>query len=773
MATSLTWKELLSHASVLLALLVCLALAEETLSPCNANASRNNIGVCVCNAGFVGDGIVTCGVTNSISIPLSTDPDSPTSAIVNLPMITSSSTNLAITSVTSTNTQFVLYQSPDGSSQGAAISMTGSGPWAITNPIGAIFMQLGPSAPAGTFTIAFSYSAQGLSISDAVTVSTYTACSGLDDLAVTQYGYTTAPKLGAVNLSWLSSTYQVAFDVTAAYEHDNAIVIVDTVEFNSTGGNVRLRPAGSCSARAAVPATTPFHALFQAAPTATSPNALSGQYLAYPDSSPTDWITTAVNCSSVVYRRTFALSELSSCNNVQRSTATDPITGATMVTYAGSIYIHTLQPGDDSARDESQGYAKFTQTFPWEVNVYTESEALVQFTTESKRIHIVVRDFELQGSDMLLQIETQTQSQGVDSPAVLLSDGTGNTALIVPNPAASAAAGNAPCLNNGESDICVQQWVYNKPSWADSDNLVYNFVWGVYGTNDTDQLTVPVSLALRINDVQMTVGKLGELTLNLYNDPSDAEQGTANNKAFSYPWHVNERIYVRGDVMLNPSDAARFSLAYTQVWVCYSPVLGYDINLASGGCLDPVVGDASRVQLIANGAVQTGGAAAGFRATTNTVTDGAASIAAGLSFDAFPLTSQPQVYTIHARVLVSFNGRKREINILGLREANSPAASTRLMIFPDAHDAKATEQAHGQSVATPTPKLSSKNTTTTLIVIVTVTVVAVLGLMTAVVVLLALLGRRQRLSVTSAASVVVDSGTVALVTTEEQDLSIV
>merc|ERR1711972_1018591 len=106
-------------------------------------------------------------------------------------------------------------------------------------------------------------------------------------------------------------------------------------------------------------------------------------------------------------------------------------------------------------------------------------------------------------------------------------------------------------------------------------------------------------------------------------------------------------------------------------------------NLASGGCLDPIIGDANRVQLIANGAVQTGFAAASFRATTNSVTDGAASVAAGLSFDAFPLTSQPQIYTIHARVLVSSNGRKREINVLTRREANSPAAATRMMIMPD------------------------------------------------------------------------------------------
>jgi len=697
MATSRSLMKLLfPAATVLLALLVALSIAQGTSSPCNANASRNNNGVCVCNPGFVGDGIFTCGITNAASVALSSNPANPTGAIVTLPA-PSGSTNLAITSITSTNTQFSLFQSPDGSSQGAAISMTGSGPWAVSNPIGAIFMQFAAAAPAGTFTITFSYSLQGASLSDAVTVSTFAACSGLDDLSVTKYGYTTAPELGAVHLSWLSSTYQVEFDVTAAYEHTNAIVIVDTVEFNSTAGNPRLRPAGSCSAHAALPATIPFHALFQAAPTATSPNALSGQYLAYPDSTTTGWSTSAVNCSSVKYSRAFALSELSSCNNVHRSTATDPITGAAMITYAGSIYIHTLQPGDDPAYDETQGYAKFTQTFPWQVNVYTESEALVQLTTESKRIHIIIRDFELQGSDMLLQIETQTQYQGVDSPAVLLSDGSGNTALIVPNPTASTAAGNAPCLSNGEGDICVQQWVYNKPSWADSDNLVYNFVWGVYGTNDTDQLTVPVSLKLRINDVQVIVGKLGDLTLRLYNDLPDAAQGTANVKTVSYPWHVNERIYVRGDVMLNPTDVPAFSLAYTQVWVCYSPVLGYDINLASGGCLDPIIGDANRIQLIANGAVQTGFAAAGFRATTNTVTDGAASVAAGLSFDAFPLTSQPQIYTIHARVIVSSNGRKREVNVLSRREANSPAASTRMMIIPDTDDVKALEHAQGNS----------------------------------------------------------------------------
>lgn len=666
-------------ASVLLA--VSLVAQSQPASQCATNGSFDSASSsCVCNPGFVGDGVFTCGIAHSFDIALSANPTLATGAIVALPIPTGASL-IQILSIDASNSQFLLFQATAGSSQGAAIDLTQQGPWAVTNTAGNVFLQLAAGAPAGRFVIHFSYSLAGQSTEDALVVESYESCSGLDDLSVTKYGFTTAPELGAVDLSWLDSSYQLDFVVTAPYERDSAIVLIDTVDFDSLNDNIRNRPQGSCSAHSALPSSVPFHALFQSAPTATSTNALSGEYLAYPDPTSTGWDISAVNCSAVQYHRSFSLSELGSCNNVVFSTATDPVTNAALIKYAGSIFIHTLQPGDDLAIDESQAYAKFTQEFPFELQILTEFEALIQASTDQTRIHVVIRYLKLDGGDMVMQVETQVKAEGVETPAVFLSDGSGNVALIVPDLTASDAA---PCLTNGEADICVQRWVYRKPSWVDGDNIVYNFQWSVYGTNNVDLLTVPISLKLRVNNVKVVVGKLGDLALRLYNELPDATTGSTNTMGISYPWHVNERIFVRGDVMTNPADVSSFSISYRELWVCYSPIAGYEISLANGGCLDPLLSDANRAHLLANGAVQTGLATSGFRAAVNTVDNGASSVAAGVSFDAFPLTGEPHIYTIHAKVLLqSKSGKKREIHTIVRREANSPSSAARMLIMPD------------------------------------------------------------------------------------------
>ena len=604
-----------------------------------------------------------------------------------------------------------------------------------------------------TFALEYTYVLDGEQVYDAVTVATYAACAGLDDLTATAFGYTTAPELGGVALSWQAASYRVAFEVTAAYEHDNAIVLIDTVEFDAFAGDVRARPAGSCSPRAALPASVPFQALFQAAPTATSAHALSGDYLAYPDPSPVGWAVAAANCSAVVYSRAFALSELGSCNNVQRSSGTDAATGAAVLTYAGSLYIHTLQPGDDAALDETQGFAKFTQTFPWQVKVFTESEAIVRLATDQARIHVVVRDFEIDGGDMVLLLETRTQALGVHSPLVLLADGSGNTTLVVPDTlSASALELAAPCLNNTELDTCVQLWSYRKAAWHPDDNQLYDFVWAVVraGSNATepDLLTVPISLNLRVNDVQLVVGKLGDLALSLYSQLADAAApNTANIKPLSYPWHVNERIYVRGDVMLNPTDVDAFTLSYRDLWLCYTSSLTVPISLDTGGCLAASITDAQRVHLLANGAIQASPATAPFNAATNELDNGASSVAAGISFDAFPLTAQPQLYTIHAKVLVQSKtggAKKRELELLFVpREANSPSTTTRLMIFPPTNQQ--------EDLANQTPSSSSFTANQWLMLVAgSGSAIGVSGVV--LVLVLALVVRRQRLSSTATAA---------------------
>ena len=90
------------------------------------------------------------------------------------------------------------------------------------------------------------------------------------------------------------------------------------------------------------------------------------------------------------------------------------------------------------------------------------------------------------------------------------------------------------------------------------------------------------------------------------------------------------------------------------------------------------------MQLISNGAIQNGFTTTAFQTATNTLTNTASSIAAGVSFEAFPLTGTPQVYTVHAKVLVSSNGKKREIETLYRRDAGAGPrqADTRLIIMP-------------------------------------------------------------------------------------------
>ena len=663
-----------------LVVFVLACLVGSAMSQCASHASLQGM-TCVCDQGFVGDGTTTCGISNAVSVALSTNPASTTSAVVLLPT-TSGSSSITITSVTSTNAQFSLYQT-DGATQGALIDLTQSGPWSVTNNAGMVFLVIDAAASADTYWIMYSFTdASNATQSDGVAIESFSSCAGLDDLSVSQFGFTTAPEMGDISLTWLASSFQIEFDVTAAYEHDEAIVVIDTVEFDPVNGNVRTRPSGSCSAHAALPSQVPFHALFQAAPTATSTNALSRDYLAYPDPTSTHWSYNATSCSTVTYTRVFALSELGACNNVQVTTGTDSMTGAAIITYAGSIYIHTLQPADDAAQDESAGYVKFSQIFPWQINVVTESEALVQVSTDQSRLYVVVRNIELQGSDMYLLLETQSQYQGLDTALVLTQ--ANSSSSIVLDAAASATAGNAGCTSNTESDTCTQYWVYRKSSWTDSDNAVYTFQWGVYGFNDTDALSVPISLTLRINDVKIVNGQLGTLSLSLFNDLTDAQAGNSNSKPLQYPWHVNERVFVRGDVMLNPTDVSAFTLSYTQLYICYSSVIGYQITLANGGCLDPSLGADNRVQLISNGAIHSDSATTAFQTATNTLTNTASSIAAGVSFEAFPLTGTPQVYTVHAKVLVSSNGKKREIETLYRRDAGAGPrqADTRLIIMP-------------------------------------------------------------------------------------------
>jgi len=119
--------------------------------------------------------------------------------------------------------------------------------------------------------------------------------------------------------------------------------------------------------------------------------------------------------------------------------------------------------------------------------------------------------------------------------------------------------------------------------------------------------------------------------------------------------------------MLNPTDVSAFTLSYTQLYICYSSVIGYQITLANGGCLDPSLGADNRVQLISNGAIHSDSATTAFQTATNTLTNTASSIAAGVSFEAFPLTGTPQVYTVHAKVLVSSNGKKRDTHLDAVR----------------------------------------------------------------------------------------------------------
>jgi len=663
-----------------LVVFVLACLVGSAMSQCASHASLQGM-TCVCDQGFVGDGTTTCGISNAVSVALSTNPASTTSAVVLLPT-TSGSSSITITSVTSTNAQFSLYQT-DGATQGALIDLTQSGPWSVTNNAGMVFLVIDAAASADTYWIMYSYTdASNATQSDGVAIESFSSCAGLDDLSVSQFGFTTAPEMGDISLTWLASSFQIEFDVTAAYEHDEAIVVIDTVEFDPVNGNVRTRPSGSCSAHAALPSQVPFHALFQAAPTATSTNALSGDYLAYPDPTSTHWSYNATSCSTVTYTRVFALSELGACNNVQVTTGTDSMTGAAIITYAGSIYIHTLQPADDAAQDESAGYVKFSQIFPWQVNIFTESEALVQVSTDQNRISVIVRNFELQGSDMYLLLETQSQYQGLDTALVLTQ--ANSSSSIVLDAVASATAGNAGCTSNTESDTCTQYWVYRKSSWTDSDNAVYTFQWGVYGFNDTDTLSVPIGLTLRINDVKIISGQLGTLSLSLFNDLTDAQAGNSNSKPLQYPWHVNERVFVRGDVMLNPTDVSAFTLSYTQLYICYSSVVGYQITLANGGCLDPMVANTT-MQLMSNGTAETGGMAASFQTAVNMMNDTSNSIAAGVSFAAFAMSTAPQVYTVHAMAVMSSNGRKREVQALYRRDATQPApeqADTRLIIMP-------------------------------------------------------------------------------------------
>lgn len=245
------------------------------------------------------------------------------------------------------------------------------------------------------------------------------------------------------------------------------------------------------------------------------------------------------------------------------------------------------------------------------------------------------------------------------------------------------ASDAAPCLSNGETDICVQRWVYRQPNWSEQYNAKYDFVWRLFDST-TDDVTVPISLKLRINNVNVIVGKLGDLALRLYSESADAQTGSTNIKGITYPWHVTERIFMRGDVMTNPADVGLFTAKYRELWVCFSPVEGYDISLANGGCLDPLLDETNRAHLISNGAIQTTMQAAGFRTSVLSVENGGSSVASGISFDAFPLTGQPHVYTIHARVLLenTNTGKKREVVALFRRDANSPSSTARMMLLP-------------------------------------------------------------------------------------------
>jgi len=627
----------------------------------------------VCNVGFVGDGVNLCGVSHAIGVLVSSASGNTSSALIELPLPPSASAALilsvwpdvAINGVASSVVYDVYYPDANGNKEELITRF----PSFLGGSAGNSFVfEVESSAYDMRFVVTYAYSLAGQRVVDGVALETYRQCDGLDDLEVTSVGYTHAPALAQLELAWLGAAFALEFVLEAPYESDMAIVVVDTRDFDSLHDTVRQVGSfsGSCSAydmaahsnananntsatsSSSVAYPYPFYSLFASAPTATWPTALNGDHLAYAFTSGTGWQLSAVNCSSVSYRRVFTLNQLMSCHDFALDITLDPDSNSTVFSYTGSIYLHTLQPGEDTATDESQGYAKFTQQFSWELQLQSDFEALVQAAIDQERLHVVVRYLQLDGGDMVMELETQFVGTGLLDPGVSLR---GTSALIVPEPSDFTSV--PACPNNTASQVCMQRWLYRKPSWVDGDNQVYDFSFALYDDPSAPRLSVPILVRLHFNEIDLIVGRLGDLTLRLYDTVPDAVVGSTDVKELPYPWEAHQRIYVRGDVLVNARDIAAFNASYLELWVCVPPIAGYDITLESGGCLDPIINETARMHLIGNGQLLAVPFDPTQRLTLERAEPGATSVACAMSFLAYPLTLEPRIYTIHARVLLT------------------------------------------------------------------------------------------------------------------------